>query len=67
MEYEKGDRVVVTRAVDGHKAGVKGAVIRVETAWFSSTRYAVLLDETGEVVEQLVDDDLYCPERDSVR
>ncbi|MEO3821207.1 hypothetical protein [Plantactinospora sp. B24E8] len=62
MEYEKGQKVVLTRQVDGYKPGERGVVIRVDDAWFARTRYSVLIDETGEVVEQLVDDDLYSPE-----
>ncbi|MGW4462198.1 hypothetical protein [Micromonospora sp. NBC_01796] len=65
MEYEKGDKVVLTKLVDGHKPGAAGLVIRVETGWLSRTRYDVLVGDTGEVLEQLVEDDLFSPERDS--
>ncbi|MFG2169442.1 hypothetical protein [Micromonospora chersina] len=64
MEFAKGDRVVLTRADGEHKAGSRGRVIRVETAFFASTKYSVLLDDSGEVVEQLKDADLFRVDQD---
>ena len=65
MFYEKGDRVVLTVPVGDYPAGTRAQVIRVDTGWISANRYTILLDETGQVIGELLGEDLYCPDRDS--
>lgn len=59
MEFAKGDRVVLTKGVGNYRAGAKGRVILADSAFFAADRYNVLLDEDGEVLEQLTDSDLF--------
>ena len=63
MIYRKGDSIVLTREIATQKPGSTGKIILVKGGWAGRYRYSVLLDETGEVLEGLVQEDLFCPER----
>lgn len=65
MHFERGENVIINRAMGERHAGARCQVIRVDPGgiFFGSPKYSVLFEDGG-VIEDLDGNDLFSPERE---